>query len=129
MTNESITSISWTDEQQRFIAWLALPRAERQPKTQKDFATQIGIAEDTLCRWKRLPGFADAVNTLAKSYVKDDVPDVLAVIRREAKKANLPYVNMVLSMAGLADDVAAAGKGPATIAIREVIVERPGGDQ
>lgn len=125
MDDEANNPNSWTPAQQQFIAWLALPRAERQPKTQKQLAAQFGYGEQTMCEWKRLPGFADAVNALAKAYVKDDVPEVLAVIRREAKKANLPYVNMVLSMAGLASDVEAAGKGPGVPVYREVVVERP----
>jgi hypothetical protein len=104
---------AWSAPQQHFIVWLALPKAERQPKTQKALATQLGMHEVTLSEWKRLPGLRDAVNALARDMVKDDVPDVLGVIRREAKKGNLPYVNMVLSMAGLAGDVASAGKGPA----------------
>lgn len=113
MSEETTNPTFWTNAQQQVIAWLALPRAERQPKTQKALAQEVGIHEKTISDWKRIPGFTDAVNALAKSYVKDDIPEVLGVIRREAKKANLPYVNMVLSMAGLAGDVEAAGKGPA----------------
>ena len=127
MEDETTKPIIWSGEQERVIAWLALPKSERVPKTQKALAAEIGIYEDTICRWKRLPGWGDAVNALALAYVKDDIPDVLAVIRREAKRANLPYVNMVLSMAGLSGQVEAAGKGPTTgVVIHEVIVERPG---
>lgn len=109
MTTESK---KWTVEQQRFIAWLALPRAQRTPKLQRELARVIGVGEDTLSDWKKLPGFIDEVNLLARELVKYDVAEVLGVIRREARKANLPYVNMVLAMAGMASDVADAGKGP-----------------
>jgi ferric-dicitrate binding protein FerR (iron transport regulator) len=125
MEDGSNTSSSWTDEQQRAIAWLALPRAERVPKTQRQLSAELDVTEETFSRWKRLPGFADAVNQLAKAYVKDDVPDVLGVIRKKAKAGELAYVNMVLSMAGLASDVEAAGKGPGMPVYREVIIERP----
>jgi hypothetical protein len=125
MSDETNKTNSWTPEQQRLILWLALPRAERRPKTQKQLAQELAMHEVTLSDWKRLPGFADAVNQLAKAYVKDDVPDVLGVIRKKAKAGELPYVNMVLSMAGLASDVEAAGKGPGMPVYREVIIERP----
>jgi hypothetical protein len=120
----------WHANQERFIAWLALPSAQRQPKTQRALAAELGVDEATLSDWKRLPGFIDAVNALARELVKHDIAEVLGVIRREAKKGSLPYVNMVLSMAGLADDIANAGKGPAQNAppvIREVIVNLPDG--
>lgn len=105
----------WSATQLRFIAWLALPKAQRMPKTHQLLAQQIGVHQDTLTDWKRMPGFMDDVNTLARELVKHDIADVLGVIRREAKRANLPYVNMVLAMAGMAPDVAAAGRGPAAI--------------
>lgn len=113
----------WTSDQQRFIAWLALPKAERVPKTQRLLADELGVNEATLSDWKRLTGFIDDVNMLARELVKHDIAEVLGVIRCEAKKANLAYVNMVLSMAGLAEDVASAGKGPGQLAIREVVVK------
>jgi hypothetical protein len=106
---------TWTGDQERFIAWLALPKAERAPKLQQQLAKEIGVDQSTLSDWKKLPGFMDEVNTRARELVKHDIADVLGVIRREAKKANLPYVNMVLAMAGMAVDVEAAGKGPASL--------------
>jgi hypothetical protein len=114
MTNPSSTE-KWTATQLRFVAWLALPKAQRQPKTHMLLAREIGVHQDTLTDWKRLPGFMDDVNALARELVKHDIADILGVIRREAKRANLPYVNMALAMAGMAPDVAAAGKGPAGI--------------
>lgn len=105
----------WSREQEMFIDWLARPKPERVPKTQKALAVQIGVDEGTLSDWKRLAGWHDAVNTLSREYVKHDVPDVLAVVRSRAKKGELAYVNMVLAMAGMAVDVEAAGKGPGQI--------------
>lgn len=107
-----IEAKEWSPEQLRFIQWLALPKAERRPKSQRELATVLGVHESTLSDWKHLPEFIDDVNALARQMVKEDVPEVLAVIRREAKKANLPYVNMVLAMAGMAADVQAANAGP-----------------
>jgi hypothetical protein len=103
---------TFTADQERFIAWLALPKAQRVPKQQRDLAKAIGVDEGTLSDWKHLTGFFEAVNALARDLVKHDVADVLGVVRSRAKKGELAYVNMVLAMAGMAVDVEAAGKGP-----------------
>jgi hypothetical protein len=108
-------SEKWTEQQQAFIAWLALPKGERQPKTIAQFAKQSDIDERTLYRWKRLPGFAKAVTELARDMVKDDVPEVLATVRRKAIKGELVYVNMVLAMAGMATDIEDANRGGNTL--------------
>ena len=99
---------NWSPEQLRFIRWLALPKAERVPKTQREIARQFDVAEETLSRWKDIPGFRDAVNQLARELVKDDIPEVMGAVRREAKKGSIQHVNIVLAMAGMAADVQAA---------------------
>lgn len=106
---------NWTADQQRFIAWLALPKAQRVPKTQEKLAEVFGVYRDTLTDWKKVPGFMDAVNALARELVKHDIAEILGVIRAKARKGDLPFVNMALAMAGMAVDVEAAGKGPGNI--------------
>lgn len=108
-------SNNWTDIQLAYMTWLALPKAERRPKTQRAFAAQFDVAEETLSRWKRLPGFSDATIVLAREFVKDDVPDILAKIRSLAKDGSIAHINMALAMAGMAPDVSAAGRGPGAV--------------
>ena len=118
-----IHSDNWTAPQLRFQRWLALPKAARSPRTQKALAEKIGVCEDTLTDWKHLPGFRDAVGALAREYVKDDIPDILYAIRRDAKKGSVAHINMALAMCGMAGDIAAAGKGPqAAPVVREIVV-------
>lgn len=102
------TEKSWTANQLRFMAWLALPGEQRKPRYQRGFAVEIQVAEPTLSEWKKLPGFMDEVNRMARELVKHDIADVLGVIRTRAKQGDLAYVNMVLAMAGMAADVQAA---------------------
>lgn len=105
----------WHPDQERLIAWLALPKAQRTPKTQRALAQELGHDEATLSDWKRLPGFMDEVNGLARELVKHDIAEILGVIRSRAKKGELAFVNMALAMAGMATDVEAAGRGPSEI--------------
>lgn len=102
---------TWTGPQRIFIDWLALPKAMRQPRTQKELCQKFGVGEGTLSEWKRLPGFMDEVARTAKEFMKDDVADVLGAIRNNAKKGSVAHVNMFLAMIGMGADVEAAGKG------------------
>ncbi len=101
----------WSPEQVRFMRWLALPKAERQPKQQQQLAKELDVSAETLSRWKSEPDFMDEVVHLARELVKHDVPDVLGTIRREAKRGSQYHTNVFLAMAGLETDVANAGKG------------------
>lgn len=105
----------WTPDQERLILWLALPKAEKSPKTQAALAKDLCIDEATIWRWKQLPGFREAVNKLARELVQDDLPEVLGVIRRKAKDGELVYVNMVLAMAGMSTDIEGANAGGNTL--------------
>lgn len=121
---------NWTADQERFIAWLALPKAERRPRSHLLLAQELDLTVETLSRWKHLPGLMDQVNALARELVKHDVAEVLGVIRTKAKKGDLPYVNMVLAMGGLSQDIRDAGFGPSNAVvlappIREVLITRP----
>lgn len=92
---------NWHADQLRFQAWLALPKSMRQPKTQQKFAQEVGVHESTLSDWKRLEGWAEAVNELALMLLREDVPEILASLRREAKRGSAQHQRMALEMIGL----------------------------
>lgn len=113
MSEQAKNAKEWSPQQRQFLEWLALPKTQRKPGTQRALAKEFGVDEATLSDWKRLPGFMDEVNALARELVKHDIADVLGVVRKRARDGELAYVNMVLAMAGMSVDVEAAGKGPA----------------
>jgi hypothetical protein len=115
---------NWTPDQLRFMAWLAVPKAERTPKLQRDLAKEIGVDESTLSDWKKLEGFRDEINKLARELLKNDVPEVYGTIRKFAKQGSVPHLNMFFAMTDLASDVEAAGKGPQGIQFTDVIVQK-----
>lgn len=112
MPNDSKT---WTPDQLKFMLWLAQPKAIRSPKLQRDLAKEIGVDQSTLSDWKNIPGFRDDVARYAKDYMRDDIPPVLDTIRKLAIKGSVAHINMFLAMTGLAEDVAAAGRGPSEV--------------
>lgn len=91
---------TWTPDQLKFQAWLALPAAAREPKTQRALAQQLEYHEITLTEWKRLPGWHDAVYDLAMKHVVGDLVPVLHAQVREAKKGSLPHAQWLFDLAG-----------------------------
>lgn len=91
---------AWTADHLRFQAWLALPSAARSPKSQKQLAAELGVHETTLCDWKRLPGWHDAVYDLAMAEVRGELAPVLHAQIREAKKGSLPHAQWLFEVAG-----------------------------
>ena len=88
----------WTVEQLRFQEWLALPKRLREPKTQRELAKVIGVGEDTLSDWKRFDGFVDAVNVIARRYLKESMPAILDAIATKATKGDMPAAKLALQV-------------------------------
>jgi hypothetical protein len=91
---------TWHADQFKFIEWLALPKTERQPKTQKLFAREIGVDEGTLSDWKRLPGFMDDVTARARKQMQDAMSDVYGALVKAASKGDVQAIKLFFEMAG-----------------------------
>jgi hypothetical protein len=111
MSGNSENSEKWTDQQRRFIDWLALPKAEKRPKTHQLFAKEIGVHPDTLTDWKKIPGLMAASVQRSRELVKEHIADIIGALVKEAKKGSIPHIDRAFAMAGLEADVEAAGKG------------------
>jgi hypothetical protein len=90
----------WTANQLKAQEWLAMPRYERIPPTQELFADSIGINSCTITRWKKLDGFTDAVNALARTSVGESLPQVYGALVREAEKGSIQHIRTVLELTG-----------------------------
>ena len=53
------------------MAWFALPTSHRLPRTQKELAQIVGVAEETMSRFKKEDGFFDEVDRRRKIYFKE----------------------------------------------------------
>ncbi len=89
----------WTPDQVKLQQWLALPSRLRTPTLQKELAAQIGVDESTLWRWKQQPGFMDAVSAIIKAELQNEVPEIMAVLVREAKAGKIEAIRDCLAIA------------------------------
>ena len=60
-----------------FARWYALPRSEREVQTQKDFAENIGLSQDTLTDWKKRDDFRYLVREFIRDWMQEHIPDVV----------------------------------------------------
>jgi hypothetical protein len=94
------TTKSWTSDQLHFQAWLALPAASRDPRSQRQLAAMLEVHESTLSDWKKLPGFGDAVFDLAHTHLVHELVPVLHAQVKAAKNGSLPHAQWLFDLAG-----------------------------
>lgn len=94
------SDINWTADQITLQRWLALPKRERNPKTMALLANLLKVDEATLYRWRKLPGFANEVRDLIKDNLKDDLADIYASLRKEAKAGSFQHIKLSLELVG-----------------------------
>ena len=92
--------VTFTVKQIRFIEWLAAAKADRRPKTQIDLAKEIGVNDKTLTRWKKLPGFRDAVTARARELLGDDLPQIYDALRKEAIAGSYKHIELSFKLTG-----------------------------
>jgi hypothetical protein len=83
---------SWSRKQLLVIELLAT----NPHLTHKTIAKKAGISDRTLRRWKRLPGFWDAVEERTKEYLKENLPKMLHALMKEAKKGKVKHGKLIL---------------------------------
>ncbi len=80
-TPEEVRHVKLHMEYERFLEWMATPEQIRNPKTQKAFADQNKISEDTLSLWKRRDGFwTEWESRVRYSSLRDKIPAYLHAV-------------------------------------------------
>ena len=90
----------WTSRQWEVIRWFAADNYHRMPESQTALAAKLGLNRKTICRWKKLDGFWDSVNELAREKFKRDIAQYYAALNREARKGNFQHLRLALEMSG-----------------------------
>jgi len=75
-----------TPEQIAFAEWLAVPRFERVPPTQKELAAQLSVSERTLKNWKKIPEIWVVVGDVNENELRELVPEARAVMEKAIRQ-------------------------------------------
>jgi hypothetical protein len=90
----------WSKKQIQFQEWLARPKYARYPPNQELLADEMGVHCVTLSKWKRKPGWVEAVNDLARAGLEQSLPEVYGALIREAEKGSIHHIRTVLELVG-----------------------------
>ena len=61
--------IDYNEVYRLFVSWLATPAAEREHKTEKDFAEAHGVGTTALWSWKQKDSFLDDMHEATRRYL------------------------------------------------------------
>ena len=78
----------------QFIIWSSLPKAERKPQTQIEFAKQLRVNKDTLTRWGALAGFHDEVFIYTTQYIRRWTPRIAQGLALKASTGSAKEVEL-----------------------------------
>lgn len=85
MSNQqNVNNVNFSAKQRDFINWLANPKSLREPKDQKSYCEKYNLTEETLSRWKKLPGFMEAVKAKIEEMAGDDDADIIQALKVSA---------------------------------------------
>ena len=90
----------WSPSQWRFIELLSSQGVSGSHQTQGEMAVELGVRAETLSRWKKLPGFADAVYDLAMRHAGARLGRVLDSLAESAEKGNIQAQRLFLEVTG-----------------------------
>jgi len=90
----------FTRNQREFIRWLAVSKYDRIPPTQRALAEKLGLNENTLTRWKKIPELMEAAVGVARHGMRDRLPEIYAALTREAEKGSYQHIKLALEVTG-----------------------------
>jgi hypothetical protein len=82
------------------MAWLMQDEYTRIPATQQEFAKTINRSEETLSRWKNIPGWDDEIKARTWEVVRNEYPQIIHALIRGAKKENPVHIRLILELLG-----------------------------
>src|SRR5689334_19965797 len=91
----------WSPEQQAYIAWLALPKRDRLPKSEIALASQLGVSRTTLRNWRNLPALRAEVNKLCRSLIGSRLSEVLESLENSALSGSTPHQRLYFELLGM----------------------------
>lgn len=82
----------FTQDQENYLDWLALPRSLRTPKTKQEYAELIKISRMGLWKWEQLPGFDDERRQRIKCWQRESTPEIIDKLKDKALTGDVSAV-------------------------------------
>lgn len=76
-----------TAERKLFAQWLALPREQREPSTQTEFAEKHGVSTGSLSRWKGLDEVQEMVEEFREAPDPVELPEEMSDWEKQFHRA------------------------------------------
>ena len=84
-------------EQMRFMTMLADPENHI---SQNEMAVELGVRPETLSRWKREPGFSEAMWELTLRNLESEISRVSAVLLKQALEGDIRSIRLFYEVVG-----------------------------
>lgn len=81
VSDQNVKNVNFSQKQREFIDWLATPKSTRDPINQELYAEKYGLTDVTLSRWKKLPGFMDAVKAKIDELAGEDDAEIINALK------------------------------------------------
>ena len=95
--SKNVNFSDFSAEQMLFMLALADPNDRR---TQKELAEEIGVRPETLTRWKREPGFGEAVWELTYRNLESEIGRISSVLRNQALQGDARAIRLFYEILG-----------------------------
>lgn len=89
---------NWTTEQRQFMLWLATPKEERAIKTQGGWAKKHGFAQESVSRWKNLPGFMEEVDRYRMRWLDRNMTELMASAVKHVHGGNDRFFKILMEL-------------------------------
>ena len=95
MTEENSLQ-KFTQDQENFLDWLALPHSLRVPKTKQEYADLLKISRMALWKWEQIDGFDEERKQRIKRWQKESTPEIIDKLKDKALTGDVSAVKIWL---------------------------------
>jgi hypothetical protein len=100
MTNTTLNSSELLSDIRKveYLSFLATAKQDR-GKTQKEFAKEIQVSEQTLCEWKKAPGFQEELLRRVREQTACKASDITGALEKKALSGDVAAIRLWLEFA------------------------------
>ena len=90
MTDDCIQK--FTQDQENYLDWLALPHSLRVPKTKQEYADLLKLTRMALWKWEQHPGFDEERKNRIKRWQRESTPEIIEKLKDKAMTGDVQAI-------------------------------------